>query len=114
MVDIHLPDLSGLVVTQKLRQQLGAAIPIIILSGDTSMETLNSLGTCRRHLFFQQARQFRTAGRDDCKLRSFGAGTLRQGSPVRNPFRPSLAAPLAGGAYAHAIPVNIGQHAFTA
>lgn len=43
VVDIHLPDLSGLVVTQKLRESLGTAVPIIILSGDTSMETLNSL-----------------------------------------------------------------------
>ena len=43
MVDIHLPDLSGLVITQKLREQLGPRVPIIIVSGDTSMETLNSL-----------------------------------------------------------------------
>jgi DNA-binding response OmpR family regulator len=43
MVDIHLPDLSGLVITQKLRAQLGPRVPIIIVSGDTSMETLNSL-----------------------------------------------------------------------
>jgi CheY-like chemotaxis protein len=42
-IDVHLPDLSGLVLTQKLREQLGADIPIIIVSGDTSMETLNSL-----------------------------------------------------------------------
>jgi DNA-binding response OmpR family regulator len=43
MVDIHLPDLSGLVITQKLRAQLGPRVPIIVVSGDTSMETLNSL-----------------------------------------------------------------------
>ena len=43
MVDIHLPDLNGLVITQKLRAQLGPRVPIIIVSGDTSMETLNSL-----------------------------------------------------------------------
>ena len=43
MVDIHLPDLNGLVITQKLRDQLGPRVPIIIVSGDTSMETLNSL-----------------------------------------------------------------------
>jgi DNA-binding response OmpR family regulator len=37
VVDIHLPDLSGLVVSQKLREILGPDTPIIVLSGDTSM-----------------------------------------------------------------------------
>lgn len=43
MVDVHLSDLSGLVVSAKLRERLGDALPIIVVSGDTSMETLNSL-----------------------------------------------------------------------
>lgn len=43
IVDIHLPDLSGLILTQKLRERLGPDVPILIVSGDTSMETLNSL-----------------------------------------------------------------------
>ena len=43
VVDIHLPDLSGLVVSQQLREILGPETPIIVLSGDTSMPTLNSL-----------------------------------------------------------------------
>jgi CheY-like chemotaxis protein len=54
VVDIHLPDLSGLVVTQKLRQHLGPAMPIIVLSGDTSMETLNSLGHVGATYFFSK------------------------------------------------------------
>jgi DNA-binding response OmpR family regulator len=54
VVDIHLPDLSGLVVTQKLRQKLGPEIPIIILSGDTSMETLNSLPHVGATYFFSK------------------------------------------------------------
>jgi len=54
VVDIHLPDISGLVVTQKLRDQFGAEIPIIILSGDTSMETLNSLPHVRATYFFSK------------------------------------------------------------
>ena len=54
VVDIHLPDLSGLVVTQKLRQHLGPATPIIILSGDTSMETLNSLPHVGATYFFSK------------------------------------------------------------
>ena len=54
VVDIHLPDLSGLVVTQQLRQRLGPATPIIILSGDTSMETLNSLPHVGATYFFSK------------------------------------------------------------
>jgi len=54
VVDIHLPDLSGLVVTQKLRERFGKDIPIIILSGDTSMETLNSLPHVGATYFFSK------------------------------------------------------------
>ena len=54
VVDIHLPDLSGLVVTQKLRERFGPGTPIIILSGDTSMETLNSLPHVGATYFFSK------------------------------------------------------------
>lgn len=54
VVDIHLPDLSGLVVTQKLRQRFGPDVPIVILSGDTSMETLNSLPHVGATYFFSK------------------------------------------------------------
>ena len=54
VVDIHLPDLSGLVVTQQLRQRLGPSTPIIVLSGDTSMETLNSLPHVGATYFFSK------------------------------------------------------------
>jgi CheY-like chemotaxis protein len=43
IIDIHLPDLNGLVLSQKLREQLGPDVPLIMLSGDTSMATINSL-----------------------------------------------------------------------
>lgn len=43
VVDIHLPDISGLVLSSKLRELLGPVRPIIILSGDTSMENLKTL-----------------------------------------------------------------------
>ena len=43
MVDIHLPDISGLVLSSKLRERFGPGRPIIILSGDASMENLRSL-----------------------------------------------------------------------
>ena len=54
VVDIHLPDISGLVVSQKLRDSLGPDTPIIILSGDTSMETLNSLPHVGATYFFSK------------------------------------------------------------
>lgn len=54
VVDIHLPDLSGLVVTQKLRERLGPGAPIIILSGDTSMEMLNALSHVGATYFFSK------------------------------------------------------------
>ena len=54
MVDIHLPDLSGLVVSQKLRELLGPNTPIIVLSGDTSMQTLNSLPHVGATYFFSK------------------------------------------------------------
>ena len=54
VVDIHLPDISGLVVSQKLRQRLGPSTPIIILSGDTSMEMLNALSHVGATYFFSK------------------------------------------------------------
>jgi DNA-binding response OmpR family regulator len=54
VVDLHLPDLSGLVVTQKLREHLGTKVPIIILSGDTSMEMLNALPHVGATYFFSK------------------------------------------------------------
>ena len=43
MIDIHLPDLNGLILSQKLREKMGPDAPLILLSGDTSMETINAL-----------------------------------------------------------------------
>jgi DNA-binding response OmpR family regulator len=54
VVDIHLPDLSGLVVSQKLREILGPRTPIIVLSGDTSMGTLNALSHVGATYFFSK------------------------------------------------------------
>jgi DNA-binding response OmpR family regulator len=43
IIDIHLPDLHGLILSSKLRALLGPSLPIIVVSGDTSMENLNAL-----------------------------------------------------------------------
>jgi DNA-binding response OmpR family regulator len=54
IVDVHLPDISGLLVSQKLRDALGPDVPIIVLSGDTSMTTLNSLPHVGATYFFSK------------------------------------------------------------
>jgi len=43
IVDIHLPDISGLVLSYKLRESYGPDRPIIVLSGDTSIENIKTL-----------------------------------------------------------------------
>lgn len=50
--DIHLPDLSGLILIQRLRDRLGAGVPIVVLSGDVSMATINSLPHVGATYFF--------------------------------------------------------------
>lgn len=54
IVDLHLPDLSGLVLIQQLRAQLGEAMPIVVLSGDVSMATINSLPHVGATYFFSK------------------------------------------------------------
>jgi CheY-like chemotaxis protein len=43
VIDIHLPDLNGLILASQLRQLLGPDVPLLVCSGDTSLETLRSL-----------------------------------------------------------------------
>src|SRR4051812_25558719 len=54
IVDIHLPDLSGLVLIQQLRAELGEGVPIVVLSGDASMATINSLPHVGATYFFSK------------------------------------------------------------
>ena len=54
LVDVHLPDLNGLVVAQKLRELLGPDTPIIVVSGDTSMEVINALPHVGATYFFSK------------------------------------------------------------
>ena len=54
IIDIHLPDISGLVLTQRMRDLLGPRTPLIILSGDTSMETINSVPHVGATYFFSK------------------------------------------------------------
>lgn len=52
VVDIHLPDINGLVLSHKLRERFGPDTPIVVVSGDTSMETIKSLPHVGATYFF--------------------------------------------------------------
>ncbi len=54
VIDIHLPDLNGLVLSQRLRQAFGPDVPIVVLSGDSSMEVMNSLKLVGASYFFSK------------------------------------------------------------
>ena len=54
VVDVHLPDINGLILAQKLRDRFGESTPIIVVSGDTSMETLKSLSHVGATYFFSK------------------------------------------------------------
>ena len=54
IVDIHLPDMNGLALSQHLRISMGPARPIVILSGDNSMETIRSLPQTGATYFFSK------------------------------------------------------------
>jgi FixJ family two-component response regulator len=54
VVDIHLPDLSGLILSQRLRDRFGPRMPIIIVSGDGSREVLGSLARVGATHFFSK------------------------------------------------------------
>lgn len=43
VIDIHLPDGDGIDLTRFFRQRLGEGVPIVIVSGDTSIATLRRL-----------------------------------------------------------------------
>jgi DNA-binding response OmpR family regulator len=52
IVDIHLPDMNGLALTRKLRETLAQKVPIIILSGDNSIQTIRALPDAGATYFF--------------------------------------------------------------
>jgi DNA-binding response OmpR family regulator len=54
LCDIHLPDINGLIVSQQMREQLGPQVPIVVVSGDTSMENLNALPHVGATYFFSK------------------------------------------------------------
>ncbi|MCE9658043.1 MAG: response regulator transcription factor [Burkholderiales bacterium] len=54
IIDLHLPDMTGLELAEQLRGRLGEGLPIIVLSGDSSMDTLNSLAAAGATYYFNK------------------------------------------------------------
>jgi CheY-like chemotaxis protein len=52
VLDIHLPDANGLTLSQQIRDILGPDVPIIILSGDNSIQTIRALPDAGATYFF--------------------------------------------------------------
>jgi DNA-binding response OmpR family regulator len=54
LIDIHLPDISGLQLSRELRKIHGNSLPIIIFSGDSSIDTLRSLPEAGATIFISK------------------------------------------------------------
>jgi len=54
LLDIHLPDMNGLVLANILRTKYGPDLPIVVLSGDASMDTIRRLGDSGATYFFSK------------------------------------------------------------
>jgi CheY-like chemotaxis protein len=54
LIDIHLPDISGLELSRDIRNLHGERLPIIILSGDNSMDMLRALPQCGASFFLSK------------------------------------------------------------
>ena len=54
VVDIHLPDISGLALSQFIRDRRGTDLPIIIISGDACIENVNALNMAGATYFYSK------------------------------------------------------------
>jgi CheY-like chemotaxis protein len=54
LIDIHLPDISGLELARDIRTIHGQRLPIIMFSGDTSMDMLRNLSESGATYFFSK------------------------------------------------------------
>lgn len=54
VVDIHLPDMNGILLARQLKSCFGPATPVVVLSGDTSMATLSAVSESNATHFFSK------------------------------------------------------------
>jgi DNA-binding response OmpR family regulator len=54
LIDIHLPDIPGLEIARQIREIHGASLPIIICSGDSSLDALLALPDAGATYFFHK------------------------------------------------------------
>jgi len=54
LIDIHLPDIPGLEIARQIRELHGATLPIIICSGDSSLDALLALPDAGATYFFHK------------------------------------------------------------
>ncbi len=54
VVDLNLPDLHGLILIQKLRERLGPKAPVIVLSGENSIDMLKAVAQSGATYFFSK------------------------------------------------------------
>ncbi len=73
IVDIHLPDIHGLILSQKLRDLFGPTVPIVVLSGDSSMEVINSLSHAGATHFFRKPVESKRLVKDLAEILSASA-----------------------------------------
>ncbi len=51
LVDVHLPDGSGLDLVKAVRDAVGPGVAVVVISGDTSLDTLAALEAVRADYF---------------------------------------------------------------
>ena len=54
IVDIHLPDINGILLAQQLRNRFGPDTPIVVISGDTSVQILTAVSEIGATHFFSK------------------------------------------------------------
>ena len=73
VIDVHLGDGDGVDLTRRLRDRLGGGVPIVVVSGDTSMDLLCRLGEAGATRFVAKPMSLRVL------QEALGVGDLQSG-----------------------------------